>query len=297
MNTISEFELMLENVLNILRKGGYTIHLVSYPEDRRSIDIVAKKEKDVVLIKVALDAEKIGNLEVEDLRKSSIAYSASSMIVAKTYKGRELEEDVVYVRGNINVVSPELLEKYIVRKEKPLIYNVKGIYVLKLDPQKFCERRAELNLSRGELAEALGLTRKALYLYEKGETMVSLNTALQLAEFMGEDIFKEIDPLKDKINEEDFTIIHSERERLDKELSSIISRYNYIGVRFKRTPVDIALKGEKTTFSIVRQGDDNSSPRKIDDAEEIANLTESLLIVLKEKTGLKELEKLIKKLE
>jgi len=84
---------------------------------------------------------------------------------------------------------------------------------------------------------------------------------------------------------------------LDKELSSIISRYNYIGVRFKRTPVDIALKGEKTTFSIVRQGDDSSSPRKIDDAEEIANLTESLLIVLKEKTGLKELEKLIKKLE
>ncbi|MGB9827118.1 MAG: transcriptional regulator [Thermosphaera sp.] len=296
MNTTSEFESMLENVLNILRKGGYTIHLVSYPEDRRSIDIVAKKDKDVVLIKIAIDADKIGNLEVEDLRKSSIAYSASSIIVSKTYRGRELEDDVVYVKGNINVVSPELLENYIVRKEKPLIYNVKGIYVLRLDPQKFCERRAELDLSRGELAEALGLTRKALYLYEKGETMVSLNTALQLAEFMGEDIFKEIDLLKDRVNEEDFTIIQSEKERLDKELSSIIAKYNYIGVRFKRTPVDIALKGAKT-FSIVRQDDTSSAMRKIDDAEEIANLTESLLIVWKEKTGLKELEKLIKKLE
>lgn len=296
MNTTSEFESMLENVLNILRKGGYTIHLVSYPEDRRSIDIVAKKDKDVVLIKIAIDADKIGNLEVEDLRKSSIAYSASSIIVSKTYRGRELEDDVVYVKGNINVVSPELLENYIVRKEKPLIYNVKGIYVLRLDPQKFCERRAELDLSRGELAEALGLTRKALYLYEKGETMVSLNTALRLAEFMGEDIFKEIDLLKDRVNEEDFTIIQSEKERLDKELSSIIAKYNYIGVRFKRTPVDIALKGAKT-FSIVRQDDTSSAMRKIDDAEEIANLTESLLIVWKEKTGLKELEKLIKKLE
>ncbi|MEM2009900.1 MAG: helix-turn-helix domain-containing protein [Thermosphaera sp.] len=295
MKGSKEFDELIDEVLSTLKRGGYIVHIVSYPEDRRSIDIVARRDKEVLLIKVALDADKITNLEIEDLRKSAVAYSASSIIISRSYKGRNIEDDVVYVKGNVNVISPELFKNYIVKNEKPLIYNIKGVYVLRLDPHKFCERRMEMNLSRGELAEALGLTRKALYLYEKGSSMVSLNTALQLAEYFGEDIFKEIDPLKDRVSEEDATVIKSDRERLDRELTNILSRYNYVGILFKRTPVDIALKGDRT-FSIVKQDETMESHRKLDEAEEMANLTESLLIVLKEKDGLKELEKLIKKI-
>lgn len=149
MKGSKEFDELIDEVLNTLKRGGYIVHIVSYPEDRRSIDIVARRDKEVLLIKVALDADKITNLEIEDLRKSAVAYSASSIIISRSYKGRNIEDDVVYVKGNVNVISPELFKNYIVKNEKPLIYNIKGVYVLRLDPHKFCERRMEMNLSRG----------------------------------------------------------------------------------------------------------------------------------------------------
>ncbi|MEM1868469.1 MAG: transcriptional regulator, partial [Thermosphaera sp.] len=120
MKGSKEFDELIDEVLNTLKRGGYIVHIVSYPEDRRSIDIVARRDKEVLLIKVALDADKITNLEIEDLRKSAVAYSASSIIISRSYKGRNIEDDVVYVKGNVNVISPELFKNYIVKNEKPL---------------------------------------------------------------------------------------------------------------------------------------------------------------------------------
>ncbi|MCY0868030.1 MAG: helix-turn-helix domain-containing protein [Desulfurococcus sp.] len=295
MSVSSHVEVISEEVSRTLRKAGFRVEVLSYPSYTRSIDIVACRGETRVILKIVGDAGKISSMEVKDLKRSSIVYNSGVAVIAESEHKRKLEDDVVYVRHGINVVSPESFNRYIVSNEKPLIVNIKGNYYLKISPQRLQEKRREIGLRRGELAELIGVSRKAVYMYERGELMISLQKGLELAQLVGEDVFEEIDPLKINVDavEDDNTVRESELvDSLEKTLWSSLNRLSSLVVKLHRTPVDFVAKSRRV-ITITRLDRAEKKPEKLENAEKIADTTGSKLIAIKSASDLKNIEEIL----
>jgi len=282
---------MAEDVSRVLRRCGFRVEFISYPSTARSIDIVASRSDFRVLVKVTTDLKDVSWMEANDLKKSGSAYNSRVIIVAEKNSGKRLESDVLYVKNGVNAVTPEMFEDYFLRNNKPLVVNIKGNYLLKLSTDKFQERKREAGLTRGALAEMLGVSRKTIYMYEKGELMISLQKGIELAKLMGEDIFEEIDIFEEKIGATPLDTAENEvspSDEVERTILGLLSRLYGLVVKLSRTPADLAARG-KTTVTIARLDTVEEKAEKLDNAEKLARITGSKLITIKRREDISEL--------
>ncbi len=283
----------LDELLDILNRAGFVVETISYPEKHRAIDIVGVRGNDRILIKVVLDTKHLSTLEVNDLKKASKAYNASPIIVAEKHKKKELEPDIVVKRKGVYIVSKEFLENYIYSGEKPLVYKKQGYFLVKINPRKFRSKRLQLGYSLGELAEELGVSRKAVYDYEHGKISVSLETAIRIAEILGEDVFEPIDILK---NREELEVPSDKPvNRFEKLLSNLCLNVNAF-YKLAKTPIDYILELGRESISIIYRGIDRNDFRiKVREAIRIARTIETREFIVRDEKDLYELRNFLDK--
>lgn len=271
---------LADEVLGAVKRACHRAELILYPRTRRSVDIVAKSSDKTIFIKVAHDASEVGKQEISDLRKAKQAYDALTVITAVEYQKKELEDDVVYVKQGAVIVTPKTLENYLVRGEKPIVACIRGNYVLRINSQKLREKREALGCSRGTLADALGTSKKAIYMYERGEMYISIDRAMKLASIFGESIFEEFDFMHEDLGgsvEEKST----PRDKIEEMLFQIAKNLGHVFVNFLKLPVDAVIKGN-TTISVVK-GEEwySPEPEKVEYAEKIATATNAKILLVR----------------
>jgi len=232
-----ELGALIGRTVNILRKHGLGADIISYPRgDRRSVDLVANGR---LIIKVSQDASEISREEIDDLKLSSKMLNSAVLIVSKKYLDEDLEPGIVMDRSDISVMDPETLDLYL-SNEKVAIYYKKGQFFVRIKGEELHRKRIERNLSMGELAEILGISRKAVYEYEKGTMDPSVEVAQRLIEVFGEDVVSRID-----IHELTVKYIFSYVDRVirfsvtEDPILRRISEAGIEGVRLRRTAPDI----------------------------------------------------------
>ena len=289
-------EELLEETLTTLRRAGFTVDTISYPPEERGFDLVAYKEDSrPVLLKVSESLKHVSKIELEDLKKSIRAYNVISLIVATRSGNTSLEDDVIYEKQGVPALTTRTLEKSLSTREKPIVIHRKGGYFLKVNSRVFTERLREYGYSRGELAEILRVTKKTVYLYERGELLVPLDKGLLLAQLLGEDIFEELDPAKLlSMLSEEAIISDTPRDKIEESLWRLASRLNKLFLSFTRTPVDVVVKNNATTLVVAKATYRNGSlERKIEDAEKIADIVNAPLIVVKSESDIKQVESVL----
>lgn len=197
---------LLEEAYELLREGGFLVKKIGYPPyPRRSVDMVARTDDRTLVIKVA--KEKPLKEEIDDLKKLSMATASSPLIL-----GHEAEEDIVIERNDVYELSMVGLMKLIAREKLFLVRKRGGIFV-KVKASELKRQREIYGMSRGQLAEALGVTSKAVYDYEMESSLVSIEVAEKMIDLFGEvilgDVSSEIckfSPLSDSENYENTTV-------------------------------------------------------------------------------------------
>jgi len=279
---------VVDQLLDLLDRAGFIYETISYPEDKRSIDIVAYNYGRVVLFKITRDSYKLSSVEANDLRKAGKAYNASPIVVSEKHGGLTLDEDIVVENKGLYVASVSFLEKYVESGEKPYIYVKHGVLVARIDPVKFRNRREELGYSRGALADELGVSRKAIYEYESGEIDVSIDKAEKIALIMGEDVFQPIDI---------FETIRQPVEP-DKPTNSFEIKLNQLCrnmcrefYKLLKTPIDYIIKKDDETISIIIEKRNNEDfETKIREATRITRTIPTREIILKDMKDLENLK-------
>jgi len=289
---------LTEKTMSVLRRAGCRVETISYPPENRGIDIVAYRDMSKPLvIKVAEDIEEVSREELEDLEKSGKAYSSTSLLVALRRGSSELEDDVVYEKRGVIAITVRTLEKYFTRKEKPIVVYSRGGYYLRINSKVFREKLREYGYTRSELAELLKVSKKTIYLYERGELLVPVDKGLVLAELIGEDIFEELDfaNQQETAHREEITS-DTPRDEIEEVLWELASKLNKLFLNFTRTPIDIAVKNNTMIIPITKAINTNGLLRsKIENAEKIADLVNASLIVVKSPADVKHLKNAILK--
>jgi len=269
-----DLEALAEETLNIMKRSGFKATILNYPQDRRSIDIAGLRGETKVLIKVTLDTKYLRNIEYEDLKKAALAYEASPIIISEKVEGENIESDVVVKKKDLNVIPLSLFRGYLSGEVEPLVYKVRGTYLVRINSEKFREKRVkELKYSLGELAKAVGVSRKTIYEYERGKLDATLDVAIRLAELMSEDIFQPIDLLNERVDpsrvESDTPQNSYERKLIEICRERIVECKLY---RLAKTPIDYIVRASERAISIIRALEAGDSDVKVDEGVRMSEL-------------------------
>ncbi len=274
-------------VLATIYKYAREVAVIDYPRspNKRSIDLVASlagSRDDIVnlLVKCALDASTVSKKEAAELKGLASVLDASALIVSEFLSGVKLESGVVYERHGVNLVNLETLEDALSGKRLPVIIAHKDIFKVRIKGDELRRKRLEKGLSLGDVAFYLGVSRKAVYEYEKGVMEPTVERAQKLVELFGEDILNPINLLEpprgvDVKNLEPFDA--PEEETLARELA----RIGYRVVHAKRTSVDLGVKRENIKALVVtvrRRESVSSIAERIAKTERFSGVVSSLFL-------------------
>jgi putative transcriptional regulator len=174
-----------------LREAGFKVSqkCCSRPS---CFDFAAKKDKIAILAKLHSDIDTFCMSDAHELKAIAEHISATSLLIGMKTREKPLEDDAVYFRYAVSVVTSKTFENIVVRGAFPLIHAGPGGYYVEVDGEAIKKRRQELGYSIGKVAEMAGISRRTLYGYERGMAGASVNSAYNLAKALGLPVAKPI---------------------------------------------------------------------------------------------------------
>ncbi len=244
---------LLEATRRVLARSGYSVSLVNYPRqhEKRSIDVLATRSGESILIKISTDIEDLNAREARELRRLSLVLGASPLLVALREHGEKLEDIVAYERYGVYALTPCGLEAAL--RNEVYVARRHGDFYMRIDGARLREARESRGMSLGDLASLVGVTRRSIYEYERSTMDVSLTVALRILDILGEEVFKPIPVISEsgKLKQGRRPRRPSVDNKLEASVVSMLQRRGAEVVHTRHTPVDIASKTPRDEKAVV----------------------------------------------
>lgn len=244
---------MLNATESILKAAGFNVseRCCARPS---CFDLAVRKEEQTAFIKIFTNVENIAAEDASELKTVSGFFCAVPLLISDKMRYKPIEDDTVYERYGINVVSVKTLEDIITRKMQPLVESGPGGYYVNLDSDIIKEIRQKHGLSIGKLAEMLGISRRTLYGYEKGLSKASVSAAYNLEWTLGIPLAKPIDIFK--TSPENMGFFATARRMIigSRFLKRVIRKFAQIDFRvapIRKAPFDFIAQSLEESVSIL----------------------------------------------
>lgn len=160
-----------------------------------SFDLAARRDGGLLLVKVLTNVDGLSEPVAQELRVIAQFLDATPLVIGERSSSRELEGGAVYVRYGVRIVAPDTLQEYLEHGVAPLVYAAPGGFYVNLDGARLRELREARGLSLGDLAQAAGVSRRAIGMYEEGMGAM-VEVAARLEEFLEEPLALPVDPFQ-----------------------------------------------------------------------------------------------------
>jgi len=159
-------------------------------------DFAARKGDEAVLVKVHSNVDGFSCFDSHELRVIAGRVAAAPIVVSELAHDKPLEDDTVYSRYSVYVVTRKTLRGVAFRTGFPLVNASPGGYFVEVDGALIEKRRKELGFSIGDLAGMIGVSRRTLYGYERCMAKASVSSAYNLANVLGVPVAKPVNVLE-----------------------------------------------------------------------------------------------------
>jgi len=284
--TLGEME-KVKAAETLLKEAGFTVsqRCISRPS---CFDIAARKNKSIILIKFHKDIGCVSPRDSLELRIISENISASSLLISERTREKPLEDDTVYSRYNIMAVTSKTFENIVLRKIYPLIQAGPGGYYVEINGEAIKNRRQELGLSVGDVAEKIGISRRTLYGYERGMAKASVLAAYNLVCTLGVPIAKTVNIFEIYKNQKKQFISRARRiitgNKLLQKIFSKLSRYDIVAV--KKAPFDFLITIPEEQIKIlggVTEEGENSLSQRVNEILSLSKVVQAHPVLVTEK--------------
>ncbi|TAJ45361.1 transcriptional regulator [Methanofollis fontis] len=186
-------EHLLDMVVSVMLTAGYDVSERCSMRPR-SFDLIAGNGRVLLVIKVVSHIDSVSEEIARDMDIIARHMRASPMIIGDRARDSDLERGTVYVRYGIYAISPATLYDFLVEEVPPLIYAQPGGLYVNINGGVLKGLRERHQLSLGDLARHLGVSRRTISKYEDGMS-TSLEVAIELEEIFDEAVVESIDLL------------------------------------------------------------------------------------------------------
>lgn len=238
---------MLDTTEDILNRAGFRVSQRCVTRSS-CFDFAARREELLTLVKVLEDIGNTSTRETMELRRISRCLCATPILIADKTRGRHLDDDTLYMRCGVGAVTPKTFGNMLFLKMYPLVEAGPGGYYVNLNGSVIRERRQELGLSAGKLAELMAISRRTIYGYEKEMSKASVSAAYKLEWVLGIPVARPTNPFQACLLRRGFLAAakRAMRNRLLNTVLRKLSRLDFRVTPTKRAPFDfIAQHPEK----------------------------------------------------
>jgi putative transcriptional regulator len=255
---------ILDAAEHILAKAGF--QLSKRCSSRSScFDLAAHNHEQTIFLKICTD---IGNTcfkDAAELQKISGCFSAIPLIIGEKTRKKPLEDDTVYNRYDVCVITSKTLENMVLRRVNPLVEAGPGGYYIKLDGNLIRKRRQQLGLSVGKLAEMVGISRRTLYGYEKEMAKASVPVAYRLEWVLGAPVVQNAKVFQTPEQMCFLTRCIAAKRRLLKKIFRKFTHFNFKVTCIERAPFDFIVRCPEDEIKIIggvaEEGEQNFDQR------------------------------------
>ncbi|NWF86838.1 helix-turn-helix domain-containing protein [Candidatus Bathyarchaeota archaeon] len=273
----------------VLKEAGFSVseRCCARPS---CFDFAARKNNNLILIKVQLDIDNLSPNESLELTSISECIYAASLLVGERTREKPLEDDTVYTRYEVLAITPKTFENIVIRRIYPLIHAGPGGYYVEIDNEVVKKRRQELGFSVGEIAEMVGISRRTFYGYERGMAKASVAAAYNMVYTLGVPVAKPINVFeKAKVQRKCFLTAKFAiaKSRLLQKILRKFARYRITTV--KKAPFDFILSASEENVTIIGGVASNSEQelsKRVDEILSVSKIVKAHPILITEEKAL-----------
>ncbi len=227
---------LLTQVCDVLSKVGF---FVSDPTQVRcgAFDFLARRDEKLLVCKVFLNVDSFSKGNSRELKILANGLGAAPIIIGSHGGTGGLEDDIVYYRHGIPIISFGTLQNYFVEGIPPFIYAAPGGLYVHLDGELLREIRHHRKISLGTLAEIAGVSRRTIQMYEEGMGAV-IDAAVRLEEFLDQPIIHEVDPTSVVVEVEEVSDDFANTEGFHRAVFTRLASLGYRVTPTTRCPFD-----------------------------------------------------------
>jgi len=216
-------EKTLQRIDGLLKKANYeTLALGNFAEKKTKFcfDLLVKKDDMVFSVKIFPNIDNLHSDIIHDLKSLALILKSKPLLIGIRNRYQKLEDNTIYVREGLPFITLHTLEN-LLNEQYPHVLARRGGGVVFLDGVLMKTLREKHSITRKELSEILGVTKRTICSYENESMRPSEKIAEKISEILdNNDLFKKINvfgwTIKDNIDE---------KEILEKkELSEFESR-------------------------------------------------------------------------
>lgn len=159
----------------------------------KSFDVVARRDRLVLLVKVLDNIDGLTVETAEEMKALSQHLDAPSVLVGRKSSDRPLEDGVLYLRYGVPAMNLVSLREFLVESVPPFAYMARGGLYVNLDGDVLERRRRAEELSLGQVANELGVSRRSVSKYESGMD-ATLDIAMALEDLFEEPLIAPVEP-------------------------------------------------------------------------------------------------------
>ena len=280
----------MENVIQLgitFKEAGFQISQVCCSR-QSCFDFAARKDNTSILVKVSSDVDAFSPRSARELKMIADRVSAASLLISQQTHGKPLEDDTVYSRNGIFVITEKTVRNIALRTANPLIYAGPGGYSVEVDGQLVEKRRKELGLSIGKLAAMIGVSRRTLYGYERGMAKASVKSAYKLARTLGIPVAKPINVLRRKRKQYQLCLIKAHHAFIRKVLlQKVLKKFAYFNISpVYKAPFDFIInipKSKQVIIGTVAVRNDGGLDKRVEEIISLCSVIDAHPVLITEK--------------
>jgi putative transcriptional regulator len=272
---------IISSIIRIAVRGGYTTicadESLSY-----SFDLILRNEDNIIVIKVMNNVGLLTEEGSRTLMAVSRFLDAHPLIVALSNRDERIEDGVVYSRYSLPIISPQTFVSYLREGEEPNVRAGPGGFYVEIDSEKLKRIREQRSLSLGEIASAIGTTRRTVLMYQSGMS-ASIDIALKMEEFLGEQIMEYVSFLWNVEREEVTTGFRKMRE-FERLVNKEITRTGFSVYPIRRSIVNFLMEDSESSFLGGIEEEMTRVERKVEHLSELSKFSDKdgVLVVKRE---------------
>lgn len=187
------YERLLQRVTSILIMAGYAVSERCGMRPR-SFDLIARRDDEILVIRAVVHIDSMSEEIAHELAAIAHFLKGKPLVVGEKARDAELERGAVYLRYGIVSTSAMTLYDLFVEDVPPLVYAQPGGLYVNINGELLRTLREECSMSLGDLASALGVSRRTISKYESGMG-TTLDIACRMEEIFDTALVEAIDPL------------------------------------------------------------------------------------------------------
>lgn len=275
---------LLGDVRDTLTNAGFYVSEL-YSIRPIGFDLVARRDNSLLIIKVLTNIDAMSQDVANELRTLSVLLKGCPLIIGEKTGFKTLEEDVVYDRFEIQAINIETLKNHLLEGIPLEIFAAPGGLYVNLDHEKITNFRKEQNLSLGEFARSIKVTRRTVQMYEEGMN-ATIEVALRIEDVIGTNVTKPIDLLNKQIKTQQIktgTVESEGFKRFQREIFSILEQVGYKVIPIERAPFEAVSQDKRKIILTCVDRYDKKLIRKARVVSSISDITEKHAVIIPDK--------------